>query len=232
MQPTGNAASRPVIIDEASMLTEDQLAATLDAIETTAVERLILVGDPRQLPPIGVGRPFVDIVRFLKDSVAATSSSKPYAYAELKIVRRQTEQGAPATDAKVARDDIVLSRWFAGEAADPGADEVWDRLVAGKAVGVRALKWESDADLQVNLLDEIKAAVRSIAQRGGFDHERDEALFKISLGAGHSMARSISIYRVARRVLTEPNCGEEAERTSRLGRYSRPHVRVRQASTV
>ena len=37
---------KTVIIDESSMLTEDQLAATLDAIETTTVERLILVGEP------------------------------------------------------------------------------------------------------------------------------------------------------------------------------------------
>jgi superfamily I DNA and/or RNA helicase len=38
---------KTVVIDECSMLTEDQLAATIDAIKTTAVERLILVGDPR-----------------------------------------------------------------------------------------------------------------------------------------------------------------------------------------
>ena len=79
---------KTVIIDECSMLTEDQLAATLDAIETTAVERLILVGDPRQLPPIGAGRPFVDIVRFLKDG-----SRKQWGASRL----RGTE-GRPASD--------------------------------------------------------------------------------------------------------------------------------------
>ena len=46
---------RTVIIDECSMLTEDQLAALFDAC--TNVERYVLVGDPRQLPPIGAGRP-------------------------------------------------------------------------------------------------------------------------------------------------------------------------------
>jgi len=35
-------------------------AALLDALK--AVERLIFIGDPRQLPPIGADRPFVDIV--------------------------------------------------------------------------------------------------------------------------------------------------------------------------
>jgi ATP-dependent exoDNAse (exonuclease V) alpha subunit len=41
--------ARTVIIDEASMLTEDQLSAVIDAIIDYA--RVILVGDPRQLPP-------------------------------------------------------------------------------------------------------------------------------------------------------------------------------------
>ena len=51
---------KTLIIDEASMLTEEQLAAVLHIVK--GVERLILVGDHRQLPPIGSGRPFVDIV--------------------------------------------------------------------------------------------------------------------------------------------------------------------------
>jgi ATP-dependent exoDNAse (exonuclease V) alpha subunit len=44
--------------DEASMLTEEQLAALIDAL--SSVDRIILVGDASQLPPIGAGRPFVD----------------------------------------------------------------------------------------------------------------------------------------------------------------------------
>ena len=52
-----------VIVDESSMLTEEQLAALLDSL--TGVERFILVGDYRQLPPIGAGRPFVDCFEFL-----------------------------------------------------------------------------------------------------------------------------------------------------------------------
>ena len=55
-----------VVIDEASMLTEEMLAAVLDALAD--VDRLVLCGDPRQLPPIGAGRPFADIVAFLRDT--------------------------------------------------------------------------------------------------------------------------------------------------------------------
>src|SRR5262249_35117062 len=53
-----------VIIDEASMLTEEMLAAVLEAV--SSAKRIILVGDHRQLPPIGAGRPFADAVRRLQ----------------------------------------------------------------------------------------------------------------------------------------------------------------------
>jgi hypothetical protein len=52
---------KTVVIDECSMLTMDDLYAVLSALDLGHVERLILVGDPNQLPPIGVGRPFADL---------------------------------------------------------------------------------------------------------------------------------------------------------------------------
>jgi len=52
------------IVDETSMLTEDMLAAVVDALPANC--RLILVGDPYQLPPIGAGCPFIDIIEHLK----------------------------------------------------------------------------------------------------------------------------------------------------------------------
>jgi|Wag4MinimDraft_11_1082651.scaffolds.fasta_scaffold00868_4 exodeoxyribonuclease V alpha subunit len=55
-----------VIIDEASMVDEVLLALLFATINPHAVEHVILVGDDKQLPPIGVGRPLVDIVNYLK----------------------------------------------------------------------------------------------------------------------------------------------------------------------
>ena len=62
------SAARTVIVDESSMLTEEALDALFDGIE--GFDRLIFVGDPRQLPPIGVGRPFVDVVPSASESSA------------------------------------------------------------------------------------------------------------------------------------------------------------------
>ncbi|WP_242115564.1 AAA family ATPase [Sphingomonas lacusdianchii] len=60
-----------IIIDETSML-DLQLAATFfRAIEWQNVKRLILVGDHNQLPPIGRGRVFSDVIEWLRGQHAA-----------------------------------------------------------------------------------------------------------------------------------------------------------------
>jgi ATP-dependent exoDNAse (exonuclease V) alpha subunit len=74
--------AKTVVIDEASMLTEEMLAATIDAL--AGVDRLILCGDPRQLPPIGAGRPFADLVALLRDEPGRGGG-----VAELRTSRRQ-----------------------------------------------------------------------------------------------------------------------------------------------
>jgi hypothetical protein len=126
------AGAKTVIVDEASMLTEDQLAATIDGL--AAVERLILVGDARQLPPIGAGRPYVDIIRRLvPDDIERRWIRIAPGYAELTQVRRQHGE---------IRDDLLLASWFGGDDPMPGADEVWDRLRRGAELGtVRAFQW-------------------------------------------------------------------------------------------
>lgn len=54
-----------LIIDEASMVNLPKLAAVLRNIDKKHLKRLILVGDPNQLPPIGFGKPFSDIVEMM-----------------------------------------------------------------------------------------------------------------------------------------------------------------------
>lgn len=59
--------AKTVIIDECSMLTEEMFAIILKLIDSHA-ERIIFTGDPNQLPPIGAGRPFVDLISYLETS--------------------------------------------------------------------------------------------------------------------------------------------------------------------
>lgn len=156
---------RSVIVDECSMLTEDQLAALIDAIE--GVDRLILVGDPRQLPPIGAGRPFVDICRQLAPSEDTPQFPKiAPGYAELTIIGRQR-----GTD----RGDVLLARQFSGEPLDAGADEVWDSLKSGTLSHVRTAQWSLPSDLEPTLAEEI---VRGLELADGADQRG----FELSIG--------------------------------------------------
>ena len=56
-----------LIIDEASMVDEVVLALLLSIIDLKNLEHLIIVGDKNQLPPIGLGKPFVDLVDYLSE---------------------------------------------------------------------------------------------------------------------------------------------------------------------
>lgn len=148
--------ARTVIVDECSMLTEDALDALLDGIE--GHDRLVLVGDPRQLPPIGVGRPFVDIVNHLRESVGDLTFPRVGAsYAELTIPRRQVTSGDDD------RADLQLAEWFSGGEVNPGADEIWDRLRRGDQLATVLLRqWDTAEDLHGLLLDALVAGLSSM----------------------------------------------------------------------
>ena len=54
-----------IIIDECSMIDLNLFATLLRSINWNSVQRLILVGDPNQLPPIGRGKVFSDTIEWL-----------------------------------------------------------------------------------------------------------------------------------------------------------------------
>jgi len=134
-----------VIIDECSMLTEEMLSTTMDCLQ--GVKRFILVGDHRQLPPIGAGRPFVDIVNYLRPSDIDSSFPKVApGYAELTIRRRQG--GA-------SREDLQLAEWFGGGTMEPAAESVFKLLISKKASeNIRVERWQNEDDFN-KLLEQV-----------------------------------------------------------------------------
>ena len=130
-----------VIVDESSMLTEDMLGALFDALQ--GVKRFIFVGDPAQLPPIGAGRPFVDIIARLRPADYETRFPRVTAgYAELTIERRQV--GAE-------RPDLRLARWFSNTPPAPGEDDVF--CGASDHPTIRFVEWQKPEDFQRKLVD-------------------------------------------------------------------------------
>ena len=201
---------RTVIVDECSMLTEEQLSALIDALRN--VERLVLVGDPRQLPPIGAGRPFSDIVRELeppelqRTEHANANTFVPRCapgYAELIITRRQRKESVSTdeidpsgyTELTVtrrqqgsSRADILLASHFNGKSIDPGADAVLDDPAGSSDSLLRLVQWDHPEELHAKLVEEL---VRGLQLSGS----SDEIGFEESLGGTRYMEAPHAFFR-------------------------------------
>jgi energy-coupling factor transporter ATP-binding protein EcfA2 len=161
---------KTVIIDEASMLTEEQLAAVFDALGP--VDRIILVGDYRQLPPIGTGRPFVDIVDLLKPTTFEHNQIKiGPAYAELVQILRQ----ADGDDDE--RLDVQLSKCF-GDEVEKEDIELFLSLASGKLSNshIRLEKWYESKDFK-------ELFERVLSEELGIEGENSSKAFNRTLGA-------------------------------------------------
>ena len=140
------------IVDESSMITEDMLVAIVDALPDNC--RLILAGDPYQLPPIGAGCPFVDIIEYLQ------RDKNGFGVAELSIPRRHTSEDENEGREQVQaleRSDVQLAAIFSGRPLPPGEDEIVVRAVEGlDDEWVKYRQWEHASDLN-KLIDSILA---------------------------------------------------------------------------
>lgn len=156
-----------VILDEASMLTEEMLATTMDCLK--GVKRFILVGDHRQLPPIGGGRPFVDIINHLRpDEIKTTFPRVAKSYAELTIKRRQGGMN---------REDIQLAEWFSGESLEPGADSIINQIIINpNSTFLRIESWNDEVEFE-------KVLERVLVEELGLSSIEDTESFNKSLGS-------------------------------------------------
>lgn len=143
---------KTVVIDECSMLTTDDLAAVLAALDLGHVQRLILVGDPNQLPPIGPGRPFADLVAMLDgagESANADAARVANALGRLTVEVR-TSAGAPS-------DTLRLASWYTRERQPVDADRVLSDLRLGRTFNdLTVCFWDTPDDLKARLLEQMR----------------------------------------------------------------------------
>lgn len=183
---TGNSSyklARTIIVDEASMLTLDDLAALLLALDLSHVQRFILVGDPNQLPPIGVGRPFADLVAYLDmladagaapiatDTVDFAESAAAGAQGKLSVEVRTRSGNAPS-------DALRLASWFTREPQPVNADRIFDQVMAGAHLNDLDISfWKTPEDLRQRILEKLQTYL-------GLEHHTDIAGFDRALGIG------------------------------------------------
>ena len=126
-----------VIIDECSMLTLDDFYYVFKALSLSTVQRIILIGDPYQLPPIGPGRPFADLCTYLE-------KNKLNSLARLNIVVRTTTKGDS--------DILTLASWFSGIKPDKAADNIFNKMASGNLNNdLSVYTWQNTDDLRQQL---------------------------------------------------------------------------------
>jgi exodeoxyribonuclease V alpha subunit len=124
---TGDLTSQTIIIDEASMID----AALLSEIIRRNPKRLVLVGDPGQLPPVGRGQPFHDALSLLPGLVSTLSTCYRATEAVFQSASIIRAGGRPALQLTSAgeywemrntgdpeRTQAALLRWITDEGAE------------------------------------------------------------------------------------------------------------------
>jgi ATP-dependent exoDNAse (exonuclease V) alpha subunit len=162
---TGSKCPETVIIDECSMLTEEMLGALLESFK--GVKRLIFVGDPNQLPPIGPGRPFVDIVNHLNpENVEAIFPKVGMGYGQLTIPRRQKNNDGGE------REDLRLAQWFSNTNISPADDDLFDEEnPRHDSKHLRFIRWDHEEELH-SLIKEViveELSLEGIDDLNGFE---------------------------------------------------------------
>lgn len=160
-EPTkGKTRYTNIVIDESSMPSVELLAALFRAVDTNAFRRLIFVGDPYQLPPIGPGRPFVDILRWMREQ-------HPECVAELETCMRVVSTAGGEMFSK----GLELAAGYRDEGG-PGDDAVLSELVQKGEIGdVRIAFWNDHAQL-LSEIDKVLASEFNIQgdDDTAFDH--------------------------------------------------------------
>lgn len=142
------------VVDEASMLDLELTAALFRSINWNTVQRFIIVGDPNQLPPIGRGKVFADIIDWLR-------ANHPECVGELTVNLRQMENRLEGNGTGILDLASVFIRRGDKSVKDEEeslrAEEMFQRLQDLPADGsadkdLRVLFWKDSIDLMDKLV--------------------------------------------------------------------------------
>jgi len=131
-----------VIIDECSMIPTDLFGTLLRALDSGPLSRLILMGDPNQLPPIGPGRPFADIIEWVQ-------KEHPDCIAPLDVCMRTDDETDVPAEGSIA---LALADGYRASVVSPGDDEVLAAVARGESAGdLEIVFWDNHDELLAKL---------------------------------------------------------------------------------
>ena len=157
-----------LILDEASML-DLELAATLfRAIDWQQIRRLILVGDPGQLPPIGRGRVFADMIKWLASEYPG-NLGRLQSNLRLLLNKIEGKGSAIMTLSELfAVDDEDKSKNGKDAATRADQEQLIERIHAGGTVDrdLDVIFWDEPERLATTLIDAVEAKMSDRAGDG------------------------------------------------------------------
>jgi energy-coupling factor transporter ATP-binding protein EcfA2 len=127
-----------IIIDESSMMDLTLTAAFFRAVSWNYVKRLIFVGDPNQLPPIGKGKVFADILQWLAEE-------HPDCIGELTENIRQMEN-------RIAQKGNTILGLASLYTKSRGKNQDFDSLIADAEEVLHSIQQGGDIDKDVRVV--------------------------------------------------------------------------------
>lgn len=158
-----------IVIDEMSMVDLPRLALILRSLEIhqlSSIKRVILVGDESQLPPIGCGRPFHDIIEYLREDEGREKQN---------LVRL-------TTNCRQRHDSTVLDAAYLFAGKNRYHTELYEQLLGGGKISpyLNVQYWEDKRDLH----EQVDKFIGEILDEavGQYDQQTMEKRFNRLLG--------------------------------------------------
>ena len=148
-----------LILDETSMLDLELGAALFRAVDWQQVRRLILVGDPGQLPPIGRGRVFADVIKWLASEYPA-NLGRLQSNLRLLLNRIKGRGSSMVTLAELfVVDDEDKSVGGTDAATRADQEQLIEKIHAGGAVDLDldVIFWQEPEHLATTLVEAVEA---------------------------------------------------------------------------
>jgi RecD/TraA family predicted helicase len=140
------------IIDETSMIDLTLMATLFKAINWDYAKRIIFVGDPNQLPPIGKGKVFADVIEFIQ-------SIDEEAYGYLKFNMRQMENRVDGKGTGIIDLASMYVQNMNGDSKNKSDFEtILNRINEEGELDqdVKVLVWEDENILEQQLIEELQ----------------------------------------------------------------------------
>jgi exodeoxyribonuclease V alpha subunit len=178
----GRIVAHTLIVDECSMVDVKLLAMLIRAVDWEQVQRLILVGDHPQLPPIGPGRPFFDLIAIMQAADAPDpGQGKPRPGYEGRLSELMTNFRVHE-----GSNSIAFANSFCGTPI-PNEPLIWEAVTKAQDLGdLRIHYWQDHEQLYELLLGEVDALVARECEVAGIEFEKPSWAFDASLGRKNS----------------------------------------------